>query len=246
MSLEREGQNYRFNIPQFELEIELETQEGLESKKRHQQVRPTPGIIGIIGEDEKSGIVSLLRNRGHTVVFISQDDLSALGEIEVLAVNQDRVKEKGNFSEVISQFEGQGKPVVCYREDNKSAGGCKGLYRRIEDQISPEGKSQPIIFGNIAFGNIAFYPEFGKVLVNGKIVRLSEKLARLFREFMERPGQILTRRYLMKKVWETDWMGDTRTLDTNIHFLREALGDDKKELIRTVRGVGHHLGELRG
>ncbi len=79
---------------------------------------------------------------------------------------------------------------------------------------------------------------------NGERKVLSRKVARLLQAFMEREGEILTRRYLMKKVWETDYMGDTRTLDVHVSWLREAIEKDpsKPEILKTLRGLGYQLG----
>ncbi|MFZ0323585.1 MAG: response regulator transcription factor [Actinomycetes bacterium] len=53
-------------------------------------------------------------------------------------------------------------------------------------------------------------------------------------------GSVLTRRALMRDVWDTDWMGSSKTLDMHVSWLRRKLGDDasKPRYITTVRGVG--------
>jgi len=45
----------------------------------------------------------------------------------------------------------------------------------------------------------------------------------------------------MKQIWNTDYMGDTRTLDVHIHWVRKAIEEDHRspEYLRTVRGVGY-------
>ncbi len=64
---------------------------------------------------------------------------------------------------------------------------------------------------------------------------------RLMREFMERPKEVLSREYLVRSVWETDYMGDTRTLDVHIHWLRRKIEDDLEDprYLVTVYGVGY-------
>lgn len=58
---------------------------------------------------------------------------------------------------------------------------------------------------------------------------------------MSRSGETLTRKEIMREVWETDYMGDTRTLDVHVHWLRKKLGDVGHEprYLRTVRRVGY-------
>jgi len=60
---------------------------------------------------------------------------------------------------------------------------------------------------------------------------------------MSKPGKIIEREVLFKKVWETEYVGDTRTLDVHISWLRRAIEKDphKPKLICTLRGVGYKL-----
>lgn len=78
---------------------------------------------------------------------------------------------------------------------------------------------------------------------NGQETTLTPKLALLVETFMRNPGQTLDRRYLMEKVWHTDYLGDTRTLDVHIRWIRRAIEADpsKPQYLKTVRGVGYRL-----
>jgi len=60
---------------------------------------------------------------------------------------------------------------------------------------------------------------------------------------MERPGQILERESLFKEVWDTDYLGDTRTLDVHISWLRMAIEENSRspKIIRTIRAQGYKL-----
>lgn len=74
-------------------------------------------------------------------------------------------------------------------------------------------------------------------------VRLTPKECALLQAFMNNGGKVLTRKFLMKKVWDTDWMEDTRTLDVHVRWLREKIEDNpsKPVYLRTVRGVGYRF-----
>lgn len=76
-----------------------------------------------------------------------------------------------------------------------------------------------------------------------KNIRLTPKLCALLEIFMTNRGKVLTRQSLVEKVWETSYMGDTRTLDVHIHWLRKALGDNAWDpvYLHTVRGVGYRF-----
>ena len=71
----------------------------------------------------------------------------------------------------------------------------------------------------------------------------SPKEARLLAVLMQHPGQVVGRAQLMKEVWQTDYLGDTRTLDVHICLLRQKLEEDpaNPRLILTERGLGYRL-----
>jgi DNA-binding response OmpR family regulator len=81
------------------------------------------------------------------------------------------------------------------------------------------------------------------VKVRGKLTRLTPQAATLLELFLRRPGELLKREDLMRRVWQTDYMGDTRTLDVHISWLRKAieLNPRSPRLLRTIRGVGYRL-----
>jgi len=79
--------------------------------------------------------------------------------------------------------------------------------------------------------------------VNGQEISLSPKMALLVEYFLRHPGETVDRKTLMEQVWETDYLGDTRTLDVHIRWLRRAIEatPDKPIYLKTVRKVGYRL-----
>lgn len=76
------------------------------------------------------------------------------------------------------------------------------------------------------------------VTVNEKRILLTYKEFELLCMFLSRPGMVYTREQLFSKVWKTDYMGDSRTLDSHIRTLRQKL-EDYGKMIETVRNVGY-------
>jgi DNA-binding response OmpR family regulator len=74
--------------------------------------------------------------------------------------------------------------------------------------------------------------------------KLTPQLCRLLEVFMCNPQKILSRKFLMKEVWETDYIEDTRTLEVHICWLRKKIEEDphRPRYLRTVRGVGYRFG----
>jgi two-component system, OmpR family, phosphate regulon response regulator PhoB len=72
---------------------------------------------------------------------------------------------------------------------------------------------------------------------------LTPKQCRLLAIFMEHPNQVISREDLMKEIWETHYLGDTRTLDVHIRWLREKIEVNpmRPRLLVTQRGVGYKL-----
>ena len=61
--------------------------------------------------------------------------------------------------------------------------------------------------------------------------------------FMQSPGHVVSRRTILEEVWHTSYMGDTRTLDVHVRWLREKVEEDpgQPRYIQTVRGVGYRF-----
>ena len=76
------------------------------------------------------------------------------------------------------------------------------------------------------------------VSVNGDRIILSFKEFELLRLLLTNPGTAYTRDQIFAEVWDTDYIGDSRTLDMHIRTLRQKLGEYGK-MIETVRNVGY-------
>ena len=80
------------------------------------------------------------------------------------------------------------------------------------------------------------------VKCDGKEVELSYKEFELLQYFMENKGLALSREKILNGVWNYDYFGDARTIDTHVKKLRSKLGD-KGEMIKTVWGMGYKFEE---
>ncbi|MBI4675364.1 MAG: response regulator transcription factor [Chloroflexi bacterium] len=92
-------------------------------------------------------------------------------------------------------------------------------------------------------GNLTLNMERRRITRGSRSHKLTPKEFELLKLFMLCPGQLVTRRTLMKEIWRTDYLGDTRTLDVHMRWLREKIEDDpnKPRLLVTVRGEGYRL-----
>lgn len=92
----------------------------------------------------------------------------------------------------------------------------------------------------LQYRNIEMNESSHRVSVSGVGVELTVKEYALLRLFLKNPGVAFTRENLLSAVWESDYQGETRTVDVHIASLRTKL-KDAGEFIRTVRGVGYRL-----
>lgn len=73
--------------------------------------------------------------------------------------------------------------------------------------------------------------------------KLTPRLVALLKVFLEHHGEVVERKSLFKQVWETDYTGDTRTLDVHVSWLRRAIELDplNPKFLKTIRGTGYRL-----
>jgi len=95
----------------------------------------------------------------------------------------------------------------------------------------------------VSVGPIRLDIENRRVRSLGKNTKLTPRLITLLQLLMDKHGEVVEREALFKKVWETNYTGDTRTLDVHISWLRRAieLDPDSPKFLKTIRGVGYRL-----
>jgi DNA-binding response OmpR family regulator len=94
----------------------------------------------------------------------------------------------------------------------------------------------------VRYGSVCLYRTKRSVEVNGQgESQLTPKLTLLLEEFIRHPNEIISRRQLMQNVWNTDYIGDTRTLDVHIRWMRELIEYDPAHpiILKTVRSKGY-------
>ena len=93
------------------------------------------------------------------------------------------------------------------------------------------------------FGRLKIDFERHEVLIDGEKVELTLKEFELLEILIRNRGKILRRETLLDKVWGYEYIGETRTVDVHIRYLRKKIEDDDKnpKLIETIRGVGYRF-----
>ena len=114
------------------------------------------------------------------------------------------------------------------------------LVARIRAILRRAGLSEPES-NRLAFEDLELDEDAHEVTRAGEPVELTATEYRLLRYFMLNPRRVLTRAQLLEHVWEYDFGGDARVLETYVSYLRKKLDAHGPPLIHTVRGVGYAL-----
>ncbi|MBI4671334.1 MAG: response regulator transcription factor [Chloroflexi bacterium] len=112
------------------------------------------------------------------------------------------------------------------------------LRRRELERGGSAGLSERLICGDLILDRTA-----RRVTRRGRTIELTTREFDLLAALMERAGQAQARQELLDRVWGEEWIGDPRTLDVHIRWLREKIEDDPSapQRIETVRGFGYRF-----
>ncbi|SEK28921.1 MULTISPECIES: response regulator transcription factor [unclassified Butyrivibrio] len=112
----------------------------------------------------------------------------------------------------------------------------KILVARVEAILrrTSQGSAEDIIEA----GGIVINKAAHSVSIDGKEIELSFKEFELLTFFIENKGIALSREKILNNVWNYDYFGDARTIDTHVKKLRGKMGD-KGDLIKTIWGMGY-------
>lgn len=93
------------------------------------------------------------------------------------------------------------------------------------------------------FDNIAIDFEKHEVMKENKRVELTLKEFEVLEILIKNKGRVITREFLLDKVWGYEYIGETRTVDVHIRHLRQKIEEDDKmpKYIETIRGVGYRF-----
>jgi two-component system, OmpR family, response regulator MtrA len=126
------------------------------------------------------------------------------------------------------------KPVVA----KELAARIRAHLRRVQLHEHPAAKAEK-------FGDVELRREQGIVLKGGEEISLTKTEYRLLNEFADHVGAVLSRDYLLERVWGYEYLGDSRLVDAHVRRLRVKVEDqpDDPKLLLTVRGLGYRLVE---
>jgi DNA-binding response OmpR family regulator len=123
----------------------------------------------------------------------------------------------------------------------------KAMLRRvrlIREEVNhaegEDGKPKPEI---MEFGNLRIDMTRREITVDGEVVAFKPKEYELLTFLAQHQGQVLSREFILERVWGWDFIGDSRTVDVHVRWLREKIESDpaNPQRIITVRGAGYRF-----
>lgn len=195
-----------------------------------------------------------LTKKGFLVDVVSNGN-EALTRLErelphLVIINASSLRSKGSRISKSIRQKAKGVPLVLILDENDGSIDketadvvlalpftLQKLVNRLRPFFPAEGKD------TLQIGSLKLNLEQRRLTNGDKQVSLTPRLMSLLKSLMDKPGEVINRADLFRMVWETEYIGDTRTLDVHISWLRQAIEEDPRhpKLIKTVRGVGYRL-----
>lgn len=203
------------------------------------------GVASFAAALEKAGHRILTANTGSAALELSKASLPDLIIFDASSMRSSGARSCRQLRTVVGE-----NPIIHCRSESQSEDlsadadvylvkpfTARKLLNRVKDLLPVDDLEGEVV----RYGSVVIYRGKRSVAVNGVEHHLTPKLARMLEEFMRHPNEVVTRRQLMENVWNTNYVGDTRTLDVHIRWARECIEADPAtpQLLLTVRGKGY-------
>ncbi len=183
-----------------------------------------PGLNGI----EVCKILRRERFQAPIIMLTARDDeIDRVVGLEIGA--DDYLTKPFSMRELIARVKAQLRRTLVIREELEKL--------QIDPDRSPPSTSERI------FGNLTINETRREITINGQALPIKPQEYDLLVFFSEHIGQMLTREFILERVWGWDYIGDTRTVDVHVRWLRLKIEHDaaNPKRIVTVRGGGYRF-----
>ncbi len=233
---------------------------------------PTPETSVLLVEDEESFIDALtigLRREGFRL-HVARDGQQALDVFDLVRpdiVLLDVMLPKVSGIDVCRQLRKRSQvPIIMVTAKGAEIDTVVGLEVGADDYVTKPYRLRELVarmravlrrrtsdgtrvaeVGVLEVGDVRMDVERHEVSVRGEVVPLPLKEFELLELLLANAGRVLTREVLIDRVWGTDYVGDTKTLDVHIKRLRAKVEPDPANPVRitTIRGLGYKYETLR-
>lgn len=184
-------------------------------------------------------------------ILAAHSGRQALKQVQVHhpdAIVVDITSPRLNCKNLCRKLKNTGAPIILITPPNAKLDGVLSfadavakptVLKRLATRVKSAIEERPPRV--ITVGKFTLDLEKRRLTRGNKTFSLTPKEFLLLKTLMEQANQVVTRKTLMRQVWDTDYMGDTRTLDVHIRWLREKVEDDPSApcYLLTERGKGY-------
>ena len=213
----------------------------------------------LIVEDEKAMqdiIADYIRKDGH-ICFTADDSLEALIMLKNnpmdLMILDVMMPHLDGFTVCRMAREMSSLPIIMLTAKSGEEDKLKGYELGADDYITKPFSPKVLLAkvgallrrssitpaAALSAGKISIIPASHKVFLDGQEIALTHKEYELLRLLMQRAGIVTTREEILNHVWDYDYFGDARTIDTHVKKLRSKMGDKCGKYIKTIWGMGY-------
>jgi DNA-binding response OmpR family regulator len=195
--------------------------------------------------ERKGYIVSTVRSRKKALEQVGADQ----PDLMVLDATSPKL-DGGRTCQALRQKVGE-VPIILIREEGNDSGQAEAdfyltapfTFRKLANRIKKAVRSSEQGGETLQVGGLILNLDRRSVVRGEKKYDLTPKQFELLETFMRHPGKVLSRKFLMKNVWDTDYLGDTRTLDVHVRWIREKIEENPSSplYLCTIRGVGYRF-----
>jgi DNA-binding response OmpR family regulator len=226
--------------------------------------KPTdnPGREGkVLVVDDEQGIVDFLRlglqYEGYEVHSANDGKaaLIAISEFKPDLVILDIAMPRMNGYEVCEAVQGADMGILILSAKDGLEDRLRGLEVGADDylvkpfhfeELLARAKAilrrrRPTAGEDLRVGSLVLNDGTRQVRLGDKPIELTTREFDLLKLLMQHPNQVLPRDRILDQVWGYNFYGDENNVEVYIRYLRQKLGDDSRQLIQTVRGVGYRI-----
>jgi DNA-binding response OmpR family regulator len=195
--------------------------------------------------EKREYIVSAVHSRKKALVQIG----AAKPDLVIVDATSPKL-DGGRTCQALRQKMGE-VPIILIHEEGNDSGQAEAdfhltapfTFRKLANRIKRAVQGSQQSGEPLQVGGLILHLGRRSVTRGRRKYQLTPKELKLLETFMQNPGRVLSRKFLMKNVWETDYVGDTRTLDVHVRWLREKIEENPSSPVRlcTVRGVGYRF-----
>jgi DNA-binding response OmpR family regulator len=214
-----------------------------------------PATVLIVANDkEVTSNLATSFNKKEFSILTAHSGRQALAQAKVRlpdAIVMDATSPRLSVKRLVRSLHRGSHPIMILLAQNPNRGvdGSNGALvlaksttpKKLTQRVRAALESRPP--RELRAGNMVLNVERRRVTRGNRSHKLTPKEFELLKLFMLRVGQVVSRKTLMQDIWDTDYLGDTRTLDVHMRWLREKIEDNPNvpKLLVTVRGEGYRL-----